>query len=299
MKVAIVGASGLIGRHLATALRARGDEVVAVSRSGSVAGGMAVRWDPAHEALPAAARDGVDAVVNLAGTPLTAGRWSTDTRRAILASRLDTTRGVADALGDGGPAVLVNSSAVGYYGPTEDAVDESAPAGDDFLATVCSAWEAAAMTASPRGRVVCTRTGIVLSPDGGAWPRLARVARLGVLGPLGSGRQWVPWIHVADEVAALCWCLDHDEVEGPANLVAPEAVRQAEFASAVRRAVHRPKAPPAPATLVRLALGESATLVLTGQRAVPSVLDKCGFAFGFPCLDGALVALVGGGRARP
>jgi uncharacterized protein len=292
VRVAVVGATGLVGRHLAAALTARGDEVVAISRGdATVGGGAAVRWDPARAPFPDAVREGTDAIVNLAGAPLTAGRWTAAQRDAILTSRLESTRGVAAAIGPRGPRTLLNASAVGVYGPTESAVDEHAPAGDDFLAGVCVAWEAAAGDAD--GRVVTARSGIVLANDGGALPRLARIARLGLLGTIGTGRQWVPWIHVADEVAALVWCLDRDDVVGAVNLVAPRAVRQADFARCVRQVVGRRLGPPAPAALVRAALGEASTLVLSGQRAVPAALDASGFAFGFPTLDGALADLLG------
>ena len=294
MRVAVVGATGLIGRRLVEDLCARGDEVVAVSRRPtSVGGAVAVAWDPSSEDLPPRARDGVDAIVNLAGEPLTAGRWTAAARDRILASRVVTTRAVAAALRDGGPGVLVNASAVGYYGPTDEVVDEQSRPGADFLASVCVAWERAAHAADDVARVVTARSGVVLASDGGALPRLARLARLGVLGAVGSGRQWVPWLHVRDEAAALVHCLDRADVRGPVNLVAPHAVRQRDVAAALRGALHRPSAPPAPALLVRAAMGAASDLVLTGQRAVPSVLEATGFCFEFPELEPALADLLG------
>jgi uncharacterized protein len=293
VKVAVTGATGLLGTHLVAALGARGDGVVALSRrSTEVAGVATTRWEPAREPLPAAARDGVDAIVNLAGEPLAVGRWGAARRARILDSRVAATRGVAAALGDGGPRFLVSASAVGFYGESETPVDEDAPPGDDFLADVCVRWEQEATSAGDRARVVLARMGVVLSGDGGALPPLLRVARLGALGSMGSGRQWVPWIHIDDEIAALLHCLDHEGVVGPVNLVAPNPVRQAELARAIRRAVHRPPTLPAPSFLVRAALGESASLVLSGQKVVPSVLAASGFCFEHASLDEALHALL-------
>lgn len=295
MRVSVVGATGLLGTRLVAALRARGDEVVPLSRRATeVAGVATLRWDPRVDPLPAAARDGVDAIVNLAGEPLAAIRW-TDARRArILESRVAATSGVAAAIGDGGPTVLVSGSAVGYYGSCDEPVDEHAVAGTDFLARVCVAWEAAARTASERGRVVLARTGIVLAREGGAFPPLLRVARLGALGTIGSGRQWVPWIHVEDHVAALLHSLEDERVEGPVNLVAPSPVRQSDLARAIRRALHRPPTLPAPAFLVRAALGEASELLLIGQPVVPSVLERTGFVFAHPSIDGAVALLLAG-----
>ncbi len=291
-RVAIVGATGLLGRHLAAALQRRGDEVVGVSRRATpIAGVASVVWDPGAGPLPRGALDGVDAIVNLAGEPLVGRRWTPARRAAILDSRVLATRGVAGTIGGDGPRILVSASAVGFYGPTEDAVDERAPAGSDFLASVCVAWEREALAAGDRGRVVVARTGVVLARDGGALPPLLRVARLGVLGSMGTGRQWVPWIHVDDEVAGLLCCLDRADVDGPVNLVAPSPVRQAELARAVRAAVHRPPTLPAPAFLVRAALGEASSVLLTGQRVVPSVLTSSGFAFAQPQLEAALASL--------
>jgi uncharacterized protein len=296
LRVSVVGATGLIGRSLVRALRARDDDVVVLSRQRArVDGHDAVRWDPSREALPAAARDGVDAIVNLAGVPLTAGRWSAARRGAIRESRIVTTQAVAAAVGPPGPGVLVNASAVGYYGSAEAPVDEHAPPGADFLASLCVEWEGAAHRADGRARVVCARSGVVLARDGGALPRLVRLARLGVLGRVGSGQQWVPWVHLDDEVAALLHCLDTATVRGPVNVVAPRAVRQAELARSLRRAVRRPPTLPAPAGVVRLAMGEAAALVLTGQRAVPAALDASGFRFAHPTLDEALHDLLARG----
>lgn len=293
MRTAVVGATGLLGSHLVVALRDRGDEVLALSRrSTSVAGLPTLRWDPARDPLPSLAREGVDAIVNLAGAPIAAGRWGTAQREEIRSSRVAATRAVVAALGGEGPCVLVNASAVGFYGDTEATVDEHSPAGSDFLAGVCVEWERAATAGADRARVVIVRSGVVLARDGGALPPIVRAAKLGVLGAMGTGRQWVPWIHIDDEVGALLHCLDRADLEGPVNLVAPQPERQADFARTLRRAVHRPPTVPAPAFLVRAAMGPASALLLGGQRVVPAVLDASGFVFGHPALDGAVAALL-------
>jgi uncharacterized protein len=293
MRVAVVGATGLLGTHLVGALQGRGDQVVALSRrSTEVAGVATTLWDPARAPLPEIARDGVDAIVNLAGEPLAVGRWSASRRARIVDSRMAATRGVVAALGDPGSTVLLNASAVGIYGETEAPVDEQSPPGEGFLASVCVQWEREATSAGDRARVVLARLGVVLSRDGGVLPPLLRVARLGMLGTMGSGRQWVPWVHIDDVVAALLHCLDREGICGPVNVVAPHTVRQAALAHAIRLAVHRPPTLPAPSFLVRAALGESASLVLSGQQVVPSVLAASEFHFVHGSLDEALGSLL-------
>jgi hypothetical protein len=271
----------------------RGDEVLALSRRPTRVGTHAtLTWDPAREPLPPAAREGLDAIVNLAGAPIAAGRWRAAQREAIRSSRLTATRGVVAALGDDGPRVLVNASAVGFYGDTEDPVDERTPAGSDFLAGVCVEWEREALVAADRARVVVVRSGLVLARDGGAFPPLLRAARVGVLGVMGTGRQWVPWIHVDDEVAALLHCLDRSDLASPVNLVAPRPERQADVARLVRRAVHRPPTLPAPSFLLRAVMGPASALVLGGQRVVPAALEASGFTFAHPSLEPALTELL-------
>jgi uncharacterized protein len=293
VRVAVVGATGLVGTHLVVALRGCGDEVIALSRrSTSVAGVATTPWDPTRGPFPEAAREGVDAVVNLAGEPLTVGRWSAARRARILDSRLAATRGVVAALGDPGPTVLLNASAVGVYGEAEAPVDELAAPGTDFLAGVCVQWEQAARLGDGRARVALMRLGVVLSVDGGALRPLLRAARLGVLGTIGSGRQWVPWVHIDDVVAALAHCLHHEGIRGPVNVVAPQPVRQAALARAICQAVHRPPTLPAPSFLVRAALGEAASLVLSGQQVVPAALAGSDFDFAHRSLGAALDALL-------
>lgn len=300
--VAVVGATGLIGGALSRALVARGDTVLAVSRGGSagVEGARDVHWDPADGPPPDEVVSGPDAVVNLAGAPIAGGRWTAARRRLLHDSRVATTRLLAERMGgDGAAGVLVNASAVGYYGGRRDdqELDERAPAGDDFLAVTCVAWERAAEEAFVRGvRVVRMRTGLVLAGDGGILPRLAALTRMLLGGPVGGGRQWMPWIHIDDAVAAFCEAIDHDDLEGPVNAAGPRPVRQREFMRELGTVLGRRVALPAPALPLRLALGEMSTLLLDGQRAVPGVLAARGFTFAHPGLEDALRAALD--RAR-
>jgi uncharacterized protein len=286
--VAVTGATGLIGRHLVAALHDRGDEVVALSRRDQVVAGVATApWNPQDDELPDAARCAA-AVVNLAGIGIADGRWGAAHRRLILESRLTVTRRVVDAL-PGGPDVLVSGSAIGYYGPGDEAVDESSSAGGDFLADVCRRWELEAQRGCDLGaQVVLLRSGIVLARDGGALPKLLRPARLGVGGPLGSGRQWMSWIHIADEIGAILHCLDNKSVVGAVNVVAPTPVHQKEFARALGHALHRPAVVRAPSFALRLLLGGAAEMALTGQRVVPARLTSSGYVHRFALLDSAL-----------
>ena len=298
MRVTVVGATGLIGRHVCEALVARGDDVVAVSRRGGsgIAGAEDVRWDPADGPPPAAALDGADAVVNLAGAPLAGRRWSTARKREIRESRVLTTRAVVDALAaEGRTRVLVNASGIDYYGPRgEETIDETVGAGTGFLAETCVAWEREAARAADHGvRVVMIRSAVVLSDEGGALPTMARPVRLLAGGPIGGGRQWLPWIHLDDEVGLILFALDRADVAGPLNATSPEPPRQGEFVKALGHALRRPAVVPTPAVALRLALGEMATLVLDGQRAVPRAALAAGYVFRYPDLDGALRAIYG------
>jgi uncharacterized protein (TIGR01777 family) len=295
VKVAIVGSNGLIGAALARALVARGDSVVALSRSGAagIGGALDMRWDPAEGPPPAAALDGADAVVNLAGVPIGGKRWTADRKREIHESRTLPTRLIVDAMAqEGAPPVLVNGSAVGYYGTTEDTVDETSPAGSDFLAETCVAWEREAVRAAEHAvRVVLVRTGIVLARDGGALPQMALPVKLFAGGPIGGGRQWIPWIHIDDEVGLLLLALDSADLSGPLNGCAPEPARQRDFVKALGSALGRPSILPTPAFPLRLAMGEMATLALEGQRAVPAVALAAGFEYVHPDLEAALRAI--------
>jgi len=236
--------------------------------------------------------DEADAVVHLAGESIGAGRWTAGRKRQILDSRVASTQAMTAALlrAERPPRVFVQASAVGYYGSCDDRViTEEAPPGSDFLARVCQEWESASLELETRGvRRIVARTGIVLSAEGGALPRMALPFKLFAGGPAGSGRQWMPWIHLADEVGALRFLLEHEQARGPFNLTATNPVTNREFSSLLGKALHRPSLLPAPALALRLALGEMADLILTGQRAVPNRLLDLGYKFRFPDLDSAL-----------
>jgi uncharacterized protein len=300
MRVAITGATGLIGSHVAAGLIARGDDIVPVSRSdGNVHGVPTVRWDPVHEEFPAAALDGVDAVVNLAGASVADGRWTSARKAVIRDSRVGITTRIARALAGGsGPRVLVNGSASGYYGDRGDEVldESSAAATGDFLAETARLWEAAAREAGRHGvRVAISRTGMVMASDGGVVPRLARLARLGLAGPIAGGRQWVPWVCIDDVVGMILCALDHEEWEGPFNTVGPAPLRQADVARAFGRAVRRPAVVPTPRIAIALALGEARVLVTDSQRCVPRAAAARGYTWAQPDIDGCLRAAIPAG----
>ncbi len=291
MKVLLAGASGLLGTALAQSFIADGAVVRRlVRRPASHAGEL--EWNPASGTLPADALRGVDVLVCLSGAGIGNRRWTSSYKRKIRASRLDAVgtlaRGVAATKHH---PVLVCASAIGYYGDTGDrVVDENAPNGSGFLAELCLDWEAAADPARAAGaRVVHLRSGIVLTRQGGLLTRLLPVARLGVAGRLGDGRQFMSWISLADELAAIKF-LTASEVDGPVNLTAPNPVRNSELVKAVARMVNRPAAIPVPAFALRLALGEFAEDTLTGQRALPAKLTSAGFEFQHVTLDEALRA---------
>jgi uncharacterized protein (TIGR01777 family) len=292
VKVALTGATGLIGGHLARALIARGDEVVALVRGdgSGIEAARDVHWDPAEGPLPAGALDGVDAVVNLAGASIGAKRWTAARKRLIRESRVLTTRAVVDALAaDGAPRVLVNASGIDIYGAREDPVDEGSGPGQGFLPDTAVAWEREAMRAADHGvRVVLVRSGLVLAPEAEALIRMARPVKLFAGGPLGSGRQWYSWIHIDDEVGLFLHALDHPEVSGPLNAVSPSPQRQREFVRVLAGVLNRPALLPAPAAAVRLAVGELATLALDGRPVMPRVAEETGYAFRYPDLEPAL-----------
>jgi uncharacterized protein (TIGR01777 family) len=276
------------------ALIARGDEVVPVSTSvDTVAGVPAVRWDPTRAPVPAAATEGVDAVVNLAGASVADGRWTDDRKRIIRESRVVTTTRIAEALAAGaGPQVLVNGSASGFYGNRGDEVlDEESAAGRGFLSDVAQAWEGAALGAAAGGvRVVLSRTGMVLAPDGGVIPRLAKIARAGGAGPIAGGKQWVPWVAIADVVGMTLRALDDDAWTGPVNVCAPEPMRQRDVAHALGHAVGRPAKVPTPGFVLKASMGEMAVLVLDSQRCVPRIATSLGYTWAHPDVASALAA---------
>jgi uncharacterized protein (TIGR01777 family) len=296
MRIAVTGSSGLIGSRLVPALRADGHEVLRLVRRTPRAADEH-RWAPQHHRIDPALLADVDAVVNLAGVGVADRRWSARHKANVLASRLEATTTMSRALAGAVAAdpdrerVLLSASAVGFYGDTGDrVVDETAPAGDDFLARVCVQWEAATQAAVQAGvRVATLRTGLVLGP-GGLLGRMAPLFRLGLGGRLGSGRQYWPWIALDDEVAAIRFLLTAP-VSGPVNLTAPTPATNAEFTEALAAVLGRPARLPVPGPALSVALGEFGRVgVLAGQRAVPAKLTAAGFSFSHPDLEDALRA---------
>jgi hypothetical protein len=306
-RVVVTGATGTIGRAVCRALADRGDQVVALSRDRdraehTLGSGIEVAtWgDPTGQPPPASVFSGADALVHLLGEPV-AQRWTPAAKARIRDSRVDSTRmlvtGLRDLAETDRPAVLVSQSATGFYGPRDDTtLAEDAPAGSDFLATVVVEWEAEAATAGDLLRVVLTRTGVVLSPSGGALAKMLPPFRLGVGGPVAGGRQYVPWIHLDDVVAGILFCLDNGDARGPINLTAPEPVTNAELSHALGRALHRPAILPVPGFTLQLLYGEMAEIVTTGRRVVPAALTRLGFEFGHPELETALRDVLDGSR---
>ncbi|MCC6623311.1 MAG: TIGR01777 family protein [Deltaproteobacteria bacterium] len=298
--IVVSGASGLIGRALCGALAAAGHRVVRLVR-GRDAGPDELRWQPEAGALDLTplAGDGPLGAVHLAGEGVGDGRWTPARKAAIRGSRVDGTRTLVRALLELGtrPAVLVSSSAVGYYGADrgDTALPEDASPGNDFLAEVCQAWEAETEPARAAGiRVVTMRTGVVLSPDGGALQKLLTPFKLGVGGKVGGGRQWMPWVALSDVVEAYRFALAHGALAGPTNLAAPHPVTQAELARTLARVLGRPAFMPLPGFMVKTLFGEmGASLLLGGQRAVPGRLLAAGFTFRHPDLEAALRHILG------
>ncbi len=292
MRVAVTGSTGFIGTALMAALRTKGHEVVRVVRGPAPHGEVAVRWDPEAGTIDAAGLEGVDGVVHLAGEPIASKRWSDEQKRRIIESRRKGTTLLAETLAglEAKPSVLVSASGIDYYGDRGDEVlTESSGPGDGFLAEVCVAWEGATASAADAGiRVATTRTGMVLSLDGGAFPRLVNLTRFGLGGRLGGGRQWWSWITLADQVSAVAFLLAN-EVGGPVNLTAPGPVTNAEFAATLGRALHRPTFLPTPSFGPKLVLGEMADeLLFASKRVHPAKLTAAGFSFGHAELEPAL-----------
>lgn len=298
MRIAVTGSSGLIGHHLRGVLEGAGHTVVPVVRR--PAGPGEIQWDPKRSVMAPEDLFGVDAVVHLAGAGIGDRRWTDSYRREILESRTRSTELLADtmaaAVADGGPRRLLSGSAIGFYGASDDRMlDEGSPAGEGFLADVCRQWEAATDPAAAAGvSVAHLRTGIVLSPAGGALKKLLPLFRLGAGGRMGNGRQWQSWISIEDECSAIIHLLTSG-VEGPVNLTAPEPVTNAEFSRTLARVVGRPALLPVPRFGPALLLGSELAdaLLFTGQRVLPRVLLGDGFAFAHADLEGALRSLLG------
>lgn len=291
--VALSGASGLLGSALRPVLTTAGWQVRPLVRRDAKPG--EVRWDPAAGTLDATALAGVSAAIHLAGESIAAGRWTEAKKAAIRSSRILGTRLLSESLArlPQRPEVLVSASAIGIYGDRGDALlNEDSPLGSDFLAEVVKEWEAATAPASDAGiRVVHLRLGIILARDGGALPRMARPFQLGAGGPIGSGRQWMSWIALDDAVRVVLEVLHNPAARGPFNAVAPEPVRNADFAARLGEVLHRPALVPVPAFALRLLFGEMAdAALLASQRVVPARLNALGFEFRHPSLREALHA---------
>lgn len=279
--IAIAGSSGLIGSALAAALRAADHRVLRVVRR-APANRDELHWNPENGEVDADALGEVHAVVNLCGINIGRRRWSGAFKQSLRDSRIAPTEVLANAVADAGVELLINSSAVGYYGNSKDrVVDENHRAGTGFLARLCQDWEAATLPAQYAGaRVVLARTGLVLSPAGGALGRLRPLFRSGLGARLGSGRQYMSWISLEDEIRALLFAVSNPELCGPVNMTGPAPVTNAEFTTAFGRAVNRPTPLMLPGFAVRAALGEFADEgLLIGQRAIPSALERAGFQF--------------------
>lgn len=279
--IAIAGSSGLIGSALVSALRAADQRVVRIVRR-APSNADEVFWNPDTGELDFGALRGVDVLVNLCGISVGEKRWSGAFKQSLRDSRIGPTEVLSGAALDAGIPVLINASAVGYYGDTRGRiVDETAPPGDDFLAQLCQDWEAATTPAAAEGvRVVLLRTGLVLAPSGGMLGRLRPLFTLGLGARLGNGRQYMPWISLEDEVRALLFAMSDDEMSGPVNLTGPAPVTNAEFTAALGRAVNRPTPLFVPGFALRAVLGEFAEEgLLGGQRAIPAALERAGFVF--------------------
>ncbi len=295
MKVLVSGASGLVGSALLPELRAAGHDVVRLVRREPGPG--EVRWDPARGQLNAADLHGVEAAINLSGAGVSSRRWSQKYRATIRSSRVESTTLIAETLAslDPLPAVLLNASAVGYYGDTgERLLDEDGPRGDGFLAEVVGEWEASTRAAEQAGIRVCRlRSGIVLSRRGGALRLQLPLFKAGLGGRLGSGKQYTSWISIDDEVAAIAFLLTSGGVHGPVNLVAPDPVTNREFTKTLGSILHRPTVAAVPPFALRLVLdGFADEGLLIGQRLAPRVLTQAGFTFRDPALAGALETLL-------
>ena len=302
MQIIITGGTGFIGQALATSLSSDGHRVIALTRrSGDVpgldSGVKVVRWDGRTAEGWGHLANEADAIVNLAGesiagTGIIPARWSPQRKLRIVESRTNAGQAIVQAVQAASrkPSVVVQASAVGYYGPGDDTeITEDHPAGSDFLANVCVQWEGSTRPVESLGvRRAILRTGLVFSPYGGVLPRLMLPFRLFAGGPLGSGKQWYPWIHLDDQIRAIRFLIESSQAAGAFNLTAPNPLTNQDLSRVLGTVMKRPAFVPAPAFALRLSLGEMATLVLDGQRAVPDRLSKLGFQFRCPDAEGAL-----------
>jgi uncharacterized protein (TIGR01777 family) len=302
MRTIITGGTGLIGRALAANLAADGHEVILLSRKPERATGLpqgvrAEQWDARTAEGWGHLADGADAIVNLVGESLADGRWTAERKRRIRDSRVLGGNAVVQAVDAAAekPKVVIQSSGIGFYGPTGDEeITEEASPGNDFLAFTSRDWEASTAPLDDMGiRRPIIRSSAVLSTKGGALPRMLLPYKFFAGGPLSNGQQWFPWIHIDDEVGAIRFLMEHPEASGPFNLCAPNPVRNIEFSRAVGKTMSRPAMLPTPGFALRLLFGEMATVLLDGQRAVPQRLADLGYTFLFPDVEAALKDLLG------
>ncbi len=307
MRVFVTGGTGLIGSRLVPPLKKRGDQAIVLSRRAEAAAQFSgdaevVVGDPTKAGSWQDRAAECDAIVNLAGEGIFNKRWSKEFKQILRDSRIRATENCAAALarnprrGDGSPKVLVNASAIGIYGSHGDEeIDESTPPGHDFLAGVCVEWENATKPAAQAGaRVVIARMGVVLDRNGGALKQLITPFKFGMGGPVGSGKQYLAWVHIADVVGMLIHALDTARASGPMNVTAPNPITNKEFGKALGRALGRPAFVWTPGFMLKLGLGEAADIVVAGQRVLPRKSLEWGYAFGFPQIDAALANILRG-----
>jgi uncharacterized protein (TIGR01777 family) len=297
MSILVTGGTGFIGRALCAALSRGGHQLIVLTRNAETTSRRlrtsttAVGWNGRDLGAWEESLEGIDAVINLAGEPVAAGRWTQERKRLIVDSRVNATRLLARALSRASskPRVFISASGVGYYGTSPDRLfDERDGSGSDFFADLCRAWEGAAFEAqSPNVRVVCLRTGMVLERDGGALAKMVPPFRAFVGGPIAPGSQWVSWIHRADLIGLIEWVLGHEHIAGPVNAVAPGPVTMKEFCRELGKTLHRPSWLPVPEMALRLAFGELASFMTTGQQVVPKVALDGGYQFQYSRLDAA------------
>jgi len=300
MKIFITGANGFVGTNLSRFFIDAGHEVTGLVRSEQAKGQLApkvsaVIGQPTEPGKWQASVPGHDVFINLAGATAFK-RWNSAYKKLLRDSRLLTTRNLVDAIPSGSDVTLFSTSGVGYYGFTEDEeLDENAPGGQDFFAVLAKDWEAEALKARNKGvRVIVTRFGVVFGRDGGALPQMVLPFRFFVGGPIGSGRQWVSWIHIQDLCKAYAFASENKDIQGPVNFAAPSPVRNRDLAAAIGKALGRPSFMPAPAFMISLVLGEFGSVILKGQRVIPRVLLSKGFEFNFPDVEMALKDLLAG-----
>ena len=306
MKIIVAGGTGFIGSALVSRLLKDGHTVVLLTRNGKISSEQfphkespslsIVQWDGKTDGAWSDSIDGADAVINFSGASIAGKRWTKPQKELLLSSRIDPTRAIVGAISKAKkkPGVFVNASAVGYYGNVPDGeVTEDSPSGSDYLSGLCRAWESEAREAEQSGvRVVMLRTGIVLGRSGGALKKMLLPFQLFAGGPIGTGKQWMPWIHLEDEIGVVLFVLQEQSISGPVNVTASNPVMMKEFATRLGHAIHRPSWASVPAFVLKIALGEMADMLLGGQKAVPKKLLSNGFKFQYGKLENALKVIL-------